>query len=193
MGNAISKIANEINKVNAKLKYSEYCTIVDNNIRCTICGNLLKTYNNFNGHMRNLHPNTVDSMIDIRYLLGKIYKLINFINARVYVGSTIQSLDQRFAVHKCKSKKYPDIKVYQHIAEIGWDNISIELLEKYPCANQKELNMRERYWCERLESDLNDEVPSRLMSEYQEEHKEEKKAYDHDRYIKKKQQNSQSQ
>lgn len=46
-----------------------------------------------------------------------------------YIGSTKQSLEQRFYSHKRDSKKY-NRKLYTHINSIGWDSIKIIILEE---------------------------------------------------------------
>ena len=37
-------------------------------------------------------------------------------------------------------------KLYEYINDIGWDNVTIELIEEYPCETKKELNTREKYY-----------------------------------------------
>jgi hypothetical protein len=54
-------------------------------------------------------------------------------------------------------------------------------IEKYPCNDRRELETRERYWIETLESKLNSNIPTRTKKEYYLEHidgiKEHKKVY----------------
>ncbi len=80
----------------------------------------------------------------LSYENGKIYTLICS-DKYYYIGSTTTELRVRLNNHKCAAKKYPDRKVYNHICSIGWDKVSIKLLENYPCSSKTELNMREDY------------------------------------------------
>lgn len=49
-------------------------------------------------------------------------------------------------------------------------------IEKYPCNDFKEASKRERYWFEKLDADLNKQIPSRTQKEYLYSHKEKIKA-----------------
>ena len=89
------------------------------------------------------------------FQLGKVYKLTNKIDNKIYVGSTCKSLSQRLQGHKDKSKENPTQPVYAHINNIKWDNVDIVLIENYPCDTKKELLYRERYYIELLKSELN--------------------------------------
>jgi hypothetical protein len=50
--------------------------------------------------------------------------------------------------------------------EIGWENVSIVLIEAYPCDNKMEMERRERYWIELLKPSLNTVIPTRTREEY---------------------------
>jgi predicted GIY-YIG superfamily endonuclease len=82
-------------------------------------------------------------MVLSSYQNAKIYKIINSIDGQIYVGSTITSLSQRFAVHKSKSKRHPNIKLYRHFTELGVDHFEIILIKNYPCKNKTELAIEE--------------------------------------------------
>lgn len=86
------------------------------------------------------------------YERAKIYKLVCE-DGYYYFGSTINELRSRFCGHKQASQKQP-YRVYQHINEIGWDKVRIELVELYPCSNRKELNKKENEYIRRHKSDL---------------------------------------
>ncbi len=91
-----------------------------------------------------------------KYANGKIYKLVNSVDDKIYIGGTVTKyLSKRKGAHKMSSAKYPNRKVYKHLNQIGWGNVSIKLIEKYPCACKNELLKRERYWTDRLKSELN--------------------------------------
>ena len=98
------------------------------------------------------------------YQNGKIYKLVCDKSPLVYYGSTIQPLSQRLALHKtqqCSS---------QELFEKG--NVSIELVEEYPCNSKKELEARERIYIEFMLNNFNhkiicnERIPGRTRAEY---------------------------
>lgn len=84
------------------------------------------------------------------YSKSKIYKIVNTIDDEVYVGSTCRKLAYRFQCHVKKAKEYESRKIYDHLNSIGWENVSIELIEEYPCDNKEELLSRERHWVEAI-------------------------------------------
>jgi group I intron endonuclease len=79
-----------------------------------------------------------------RYQDSKIYKLVCN-DGYYYISSTTQELNNRLNNHKSQSKTGVN-KVYNYINIIGWDNVIIELIEKYPCNSKKELVDREKYY-----------------------------------------------
>ena len=81
--------------------------------------------------------------METNYIDGKIYRLLCD-DGHYYIGSTIQPLNVRFNVHKHLSKNGVN-KIYEYINQIGWDNVTIELIEDYPCDTKKELTDREKY------------------------------------------------
>jgi group I intron endonuclease len=60
---------------------------------------------------------------------GKIYKITNIINGMIYVGCTINSLDQRFYEHlyRCFKTDYKS-KLYNSIKKYGQENFIISLI-----------------------------------------------------------------
>lgn len=81
--------------------------------------------------------------------MGKIYKIINDINSKVYIGKTTRSLQLRFEEHikntsNCKSAIHAAIQKY------GQDHFSIQLIEDD--IPDEKLNERERYWINAYDS-----------------------------------------
>ena len=93
------------------------------------------------------------------YTNGKIYKIVNDIDNEIYVGSTIISLARSKAQHKTNSKKNQNRKLCKHCNSIGWQSVSIVLIERYPCDTKKELMQRERFYYDLLEPSLNGQKP----------------------------------
>jgi group I intron endonuclease len=79
----------------------------------------------------------------------KIYKIINQINNKVYVGQTSQSLKNRFRDH-CKPSSKFCFLLRRAIDKYGKNAFKIELLEETP--TREEANLREVFWIERLRS-----------------------------------------
>ena len=71
------------------------------------------------------------------YANGKVYGLYDGAVC-VYVGSTTQTLEQRYSKHKHKSPEH-----------------EIRLIEKYPCKTRFELETREEHWRKQLKPRLN--------------------------------------
>ena len=80
-------------------------------------------------------------------MTGKIYKIVNDINNKVYVDQTIRTLTERFYKH-CN---YSDdvnhtMAIKKAIHKYGKEHFKIVLLEELENCNQETLNEREIYW-----------------------------------------------
>ena len=103
---------------------------------------------------------------------GFIYKLVcNDVDIKeTYIGST-QNFRSRKNCHKCacnnKNHKTYNYYIYQFIREHGeWSNWNMIQIEEYDFNTRNELNARERYWIETLQSKLNKQMPTRTKKEY---------------------------
>ena len=76
------------------------------------------------------------------YSKSKIYKLFSN-DGFYYYGSTVNELHKRLYSHKGMAKRRSSIKVYKHFIDVGWDNITIILVEDYPCKSKQELLRKE--------------------------------------------------
>ena len=98
----------------------------------------------------------------------------------LYVGKT-KDLKKRWYSHKfnCNNEKSNrhNLKLYQFIRENGgidnWNIIEIEKGEY----DDKDSAIRERYWIEELNANLNNDIPSRTQKEWKEEHRNEQINY----------------
>ena len=90
-----------------------------------------------------------------KYSKGKIYFLMNNINHEIfYCESTIQTLSNRLSQHKHKAFNFDcecfDCKKCNYIRLMNIDNndgiknISIHLIESYPCNSKEELLERKK-------------------------------------------------
>jgi hypothetical protein len=90
-----------------------------------------------------------------RYHNGKIYKLVNTVDNRIYIGSTATELSKRLYKHKTMAHKYPERKVYKALNTIGWENVRIIQIEAFRCETKQELIAREQYHIDLLKPELN--------------------------------------
>lgn len=110
--------------------------------------------------------------MDSRYQNGKIYKLVCDATPIVYYGSTIRSLAQRLAKHKAISNNCGSKELF----ELG--NVSIVLVEEYPCNSMVELKSRERIYIEFMLNNFNhrvicnERIPTRTKEEWYQDNKE---------------------
>ncbi len=119
------------------------------------------------------------------YQRGKIYSMTGD-DGHYYIGSTTQTLASRFHQHKEISKTH-DTRVYEYCKRVGWKNITMELLEDYPCDSSEELHEREEYHLAPVRENplclninrahLTAEVRKMAVKEYYEENKEQITAY----------------
>jgi group I intron endonuclease len=75
---------------------------------------------------------------------GKIYKIINGINNKVYIGCTVTSLEKRYREHlyRCFKTDYKS-KLYNSIKKYGEENFTIELIED--CDIEKIYEIEKKY------------------------------------------------
>jgi len=80
---------------------------------------------------------------------GYIYIIKNKINEKVYIGQTINSINQRLSEHFSKSKNDSIMYLSRAIRKHGKENFYIEELEKCPV---EKLNERERWYIQKYNS-----------------------------------------
>jgi group I intron endonuclease len=75
---------------------------------------------------------------------GKIYKIINGVNNKVYIGCTVTSLEKRYYEHlyRCFKTDYKS-KLYNSIKKYGEENFTIELIEE--CDIDKIYEIEKKY------------------------------------------------
>lgn len=90
-----------------------------------------------------------------RYHNGKIYKLVNTVDNRIYIGSTATELSKRLHQHKITARKEIERKVYRELNTIGWEHVRIIQIEAFRCQTKQELIAREQYHMDLLKPELN--------------------------------------
>ena len=103
----------------------------------------------------------------VNFQNGKIYAIRSHQTNKVYIGSTTQTLAQRFGKHKHLTNDCSSIQI------LVFNDAYIELLEEFPCVNKMQLNRREGELI-RLNNCVNKRIEGRTKVEYREEHKTEK-------------------
>lgn len=99
------------------------------------------------------------------YSKTKIYEIVSKneeIKSR-YIGSST-NYKTRVLDHKkrCINSNQPahNFKVYKFIRENGgWDNWNIKIIEEFMCNNKREQFLREKYWMNEKNCDLNSKKP----------------------------------
>jgi group I intron endonuclease len=112
---------------------------------------------------------------------GKVYKIVCE-DGKYYIGSTIRTLKARLTAHKHASTKTQTNNAYNHIKTIGWDNVTIELIELFPCEDRTQLLARETFFITKYKQDplcLNTRNPltDNTTPEAKQAHKETCKQY----------------
>lgn len=102
------------------------------------------------------------------YSKGKIYTLRSHQTDQVYIGSTINPLYKRLGDHKCAFKRYQSGKTNftTSFYLFKFDDVFIELLEKYPCSSKEELTKREGELIRQEVKCVNKHIPGRSKFEY---------------------------
>ena len=104
---------------------------------------------------------SLEASEDPRYIKGTIYKIVSPNTEKIYIGSTILTLKQRFSIHKSQKNC-----TSMHIINEG--NVSIDLICDYPCKNKSELQAEEGRWMLALRNDglevVNDRTPGAIAA-----------------------------
>ena len=120
---------------------------------------------------------------NIDYSKTIIYKIVcNDLNIKdCYVGHTtnfIKRKNEHLRTCNNSNGKCYNLKIYKTIRENGGiDNWSFIMIEKYPCNNGDEARVKERFWYESLNSNLNTYCPVRCKMEYYNANKDKIKKY----------------
>lgn len=81
--------------------------------------------------------------------MGTIYKIINDINTKVYIGKTIRPLKMRWKEHKTNLKRQ-DCPLYRAFQKYGIEHFSIEAIEEN--IPDDLINSREIFWINQYNS-----------------------------------------
>jgi len=84
----------------------------------------------------------------------EVYKIVNKINSKVYVGITNQGIKTRWYKHCSDAIHDSQFPLHRAIRKYGQDNFDVILLEE--CNSSEELCEREKYWIKQLGSLVKD-------------------------------------
>ena len=91
---------------------------------------------------------------------ARIYKVTNIKTVDIYVGSTTQTLKERFKAHKSNAKLEKTGKLYDCIRENGIENFTIELLEEFHILSKEDIGLKEKEYYTTLRPSLNSIAPA---------------------------------
>jgi predicted GIY-YIG superfamily endonuclease len=103
-----------------------------------------------------------------------IYCIFSVNHKDSYIGHT-SNIKRRMANHKQRLKTESQLKIYQFINSIGWNNIQYSILETIESEDRVIARQRERFWIDTITPNLNKCLPCRSQKEYQQDNKEELK------------------
>ena len=121
------------------------------------------------------------------YPTGTVYKIICYLDSDIiYIGSTFNSLRNRWQEHKSDFRKYLDgknscISIYPYFEKYGIENFKIIKVKEYECYRQnrsdmRHLNVYEALWINKTKGCVNKVVPFYIQKlsnkQYREQNKE---------------------
>jgi len=88
-------------------------------------------------------------------MIGNIYKIIHNQSNIVYIGSTFDTLRNRWQGHKDKFKKGENFSIYPYFKQYGIENFKIILIKQYDVIDRKHLLMYEQLWMNKMKNCIN--------------------------------------
>lgn len=88
---------------------------------------------------------------------GKVYKIVHNKSNICYVGSTFNSLAQRWQHHKADYAKWlngkkDNIAIYAYFKKHGIENFRIMLIQEYEVLDRRHLETKEQLWISKLKA-----------------------------------------
>ncbi len=78
-----------------------------------------------------------DKLSEIKNVSNCIYKIINTVNGKIYIGKTQAPLILRIRKHCCEVRKGTNRYLCDAIRHYNWDNFTVEVIET--CSSDEEL------------------------------------------------------
>jgi hypothetical protein len=109
-----------------------------------------------------------------KYSESKIYKIVSSKTNLIYIGSTTNSLFNRFKSHLRSYNNDALTTTARKLFDIDVNSCSIELLQTFPCNNRRELQLQEGKFIKLFQQYVvNKKIEGRSQAEYKSEHKQE--------------------
>lgn len=124
----------------------------------------------------------------VNYQKGQIYKIVNNINDKYYIGHTASTLSKRFHRHKTEMSILGpgNRRLFQEVKKLGgWDEFRIILIERYPCLDKDEMRKREQYHIDHAEhpGNLLNNVRAYASPEVKKQRNAEARKRNYDNYV----------
>jgi group I intron endonuclease len=89
--------------------------------------------------------------------IGKVYKIICSQSNDVYIGSTFNTLRDRWMDHKNRYRVYQknksrNMSIHTYFDKYGIDNFKIILIKEYEVVDRKHLESKEQLWINKLKN-----------------------------------------
>lgn len=88
---------------------------------------------------------------------GKVYKIICTQSNDIYIGSTFNTLRDRWMEHKNRYRQYQknnsrNMSIHPYFDKYGIDNFKIILIKEYVVVDRNHLESKEQLWINRLKN-----------------------------------------
>jgi hypothetical protein len=84
--------------------------------------------------------------------ISTIYKVINDVDDKVYIGSTTCGLSKRIGDHRYKVRLGNQSKFYNHMREIGVEHFKILCIKQYTDISKERLRTKEQKYINRYDA-----------------------------------------
>lgn len=92
-----------------------------------------------------------------KYKNSKVFKIVNKVDDKIFVGSTIDNPMSCLCDHFVQSND-PILELHRHINKHGVNQFNVVVLEQFPCSSLTELQAVEAMWINKLKPSLNSHV-----------------------------------
>jgi hypothetical protein len=125
-------------------------------------------------------------------MIGSIYMIYYKVNTDIcYIGSTTNTVNQRFAIHKELYKQWLNggkfnISIYPYFSDLGVDNFKIKLLKEYEVVDSTHLRVYEQLWLTKFKTvNINNPFRIKVLSrkQYYQKNKDKFNDYYKDYYL----------
>lgn len=82
----------------------------------------------------------------------EVYKIINLLNGKVYIGITIQGSQTRWLHHLYEARSGSSFPIHNAIRKYGKDSFKVEVIEEIEDKDYDYLKEREKYWIQYYDS-----------------------------------------